>query len=719
MEVGLGQVIESQFPDEFWSRISGYSPILRRHIRVYAHAYRGKRWYILRDDTNGRHLRLDSAAYQFVGLMDGSRSINTLYRHLAEQDLALSKEEIGELLSQLIHFGALRGIGERASDQLLEQFYSDRRNSIFRRLVSPLVIRFPLYNPDRLLTAMVATIKPICRPVVAAAIIIVMMIALVAAFGQWDGLKAEFTQGALKPSNLILLWLLFPLVKAFHEFAHALFIKSWGGEVNEMGITLLVLTPIPYVDASAAWSFRSKRKRIMVSAAGVFAELLLASLAMIFWMLSEPGLARDCAFGILLIGSVNTVFFNANPLLKFDGYYLLQDWLEIPNFYSRSAKYLKFLIKRYLLGVSLNPPSFADNAERAWLIVYGILSAVYRVFILTVIVVMLVDKYLLLGVLIGMLAIYQQLIKPLFASWAYISGSAEIEHRRVAVLRAVGLCTGLIILLALVPMPSTTRIQGVVWVPAQGEIFAESSGFVESVYVQPGAPVSRGDPLLRLTNQQLQRDVKVLAADVDALEIQANLSRVASPASYMQISLDLESSQAELLGAHVAEQALTVSAATGGQFVVESARDLSGHYYAQGDLIGHIVNPQELVVRAVIPEADSGRLLDGIVGANVRLAEEPGQVLRASLIRDIPSADHRLPAVALGVGGGGNIPVSVDDPSKLTTMDRVFHLQLSLPEGTGVFGVGERAYVTLHHHAEPLAHRWYRGFQRLFLKNFS
>ena len=146
----------------------------------------------------------------------------------------------------------------------------------------------------------------------------------------WHDLTEDFMDRVLVPHNLLLLWLVFPVLKTLHEFGHAFATKVYGGEVHEMGVLLLVFTPCPYVDASAASAFRTKWHRIIVGAAGMIVELFLASLALFVWLNVEPGVVRAVTYNVMVIAGISTVLFNGNPLLRYDGYYIFADYLEIP-----------------------------------------------------------------------------------------------------------------------------------------------------------------------------------------------------------------------------------------------------------------------------------------------------------------------------------------------------------------------------------------------------
>jgi putative peptide zinc metalloprotease protein len=166
--------------------------------------------------------------------------------------------------------------------------------------------------------------------------------------------------------------------------------RRWGGEVHEIGLMLLVFSPVPYVDASSAWGFRDKRKRMVVGGVGIAVELFLGALALFVWLMVEPGMVRAVAYNVMLISGVSTLLFNGNPLLRFDGYYVLADAIEVPNLGARSNTYLGYLFQRYVLGIRTAESSAHSNGERAWMVVYGITSFFYRIFISFVIITVIV-----------------------------------------------------------------------------------------------------------------------------------------------------------------------------------------------------------------------------------------------------------------------------------------------------------------------------------------
>lgn len=704
--------------DEIWERIGEFRPQLRKHIHVHVQVYRGDRWYLLRDELNGRVLRLNSRAYGIVGRLDGKVTLQTLFDYLKTKELHdITEAEVVDLVGRLHGLDALSNVLDKGTVEMVEKYRERRRVLRLKKMLSPLMIRVPLYDPDELLDQLTPKLGWLFSGAVAAVWMVVVALGLVSAIDNAALISNEFTSNVLKPGNLLLLWLLFPLMKLLHEFAHAIVVKHWDGDVHEMGITLLVLTPIPYVDASAASTFKSKRKRVFVGAAGILIELFLASIALVFWLNASDGLLRDCAFGVFTIGAISTVLFNANPLLKFDGYFVLQDLIEIPNLMSRSLQYYAYLFKRYVVRLEHQLSPVTASGERKWFLLYGFASTCYRVAVLFFIIVFLSGKYLVLGVILGCWAFIQQLIMPAikFIRFMLIAPETNSQRGRARAVLGGGVVLAVLVL-GVLPMPSSTRTQGVVWVPQQGEIFAESAGFVSELFVEPGQNVEPGQVLLQLNNPELTRAIQVLEQELAILDIKATLVRSIDPARFAVMQQDIAALQRSLHEQTMQQHKLKVIANTSGTFTPVQQQKLLGRYFKQGDFIAHIVDPSELVVRVAIPDTKSGLVTQGVNSASVKLAEALQNTIEANLINEVPAADHKLPSPALGAAGGGGIAIASSDETGVTTVESVFHLQLGLPGSTNISGVGERAYVTLRHNAEPLATRWLRSIRQVFLK---
>ena len=351
-------------------------------------------------------------------------------------DDAPTQDEVIQLLGQLHAGDVLQCEIPPDSMELFRRYEQDRLSKLTRRLVSPLSIRIPLFDPERMLEFLIPLVRPLFSWIGFIIWTLVVGVGIALVVSHWTDLTHNISDRVLNTDNLLLIWLSFPFIKLLHELGHALATKHWGGEVHEMGISLLVLTPVPYIDASASSAFPDKRKRIFVAAAGMMVELFIATLALFVWLNVENGLVSAAMFNIMLIGGVSTLFFNGNPLLRFDGYFMLADAIEIPNLGGRSTQYLGYLCQRYLFDVqSAESPVTADG-ERRWFVLYGIAAFIYRLIITFVIVLFIPTKFFIVGILLAEWAALTQVLFPLGKQLKFLFVSPKIRRRR---LRALGL----------------------------------------------------------------------------------------------------------------------------------------------------------------------------------------------------------------------------------------------------------------------------------------
>ncbi len=705
-----------------WLRVTDLYPQLGEHVNIYSHVYRGDRWYVLHDTSSGRHLRVNESARAFIVRLNGDRSVDEIWQivdaELGEQ--APSKAEIVRILAQLFAIDLLNSGLPVDVKEFFDRYRTVRNQHRRRAAMNPLAVRFPLFDPDQLLNRLMFLLRPLFSWTGLIAWLVIVGFACLLAVINLSSLQAAINPDILAPENMLLMLALYCLIKLVHEFAHGFTVKMWGGEVHEMGITLLVLMPIPYVDASSAWAFSNKHNRMLVGVAGIVIELLLAAVALFVWLTVEPGLLKDAALNVVLIGSVSTLLFNANPLLRFDGYYVLQDLLEIPNLYGRASRYYIYLIQRYLFGLDQASSPVTAKGEAAWFAFYGLAAFVYRLFIMVVIALFLIEQYFFVGVALAMWAILNQLIMPMFKGLRFLTSAPALEEQRTrAGLVTSGLVGGILLMLLFLPVSLTTQVNGVVWVSDQAQLFAETNGFVEEIMVQPGSPVAVGVPILRMRDPTLDTRIEVLEAKRRGLELRSAAERLKER---VQSDITMEElaaveSELKLLKQHAS--ALIVRAKTAGKVILPGEKSLNGLYLKRGDLVGYVASPEHLIVRAVIPQENIGLVQKEVSEVQVRFAERLGQTIDTHILRETPAANKKLPSAALGVTGGGDIVLSMGDDSGRTAAEKFFQLDMDLPAGLSLVGLGERAYVRINHGTEPLAKQWLRSIRQLFLSRLS
>jgi len=220
--------------------------------------------------------------------------------------------------------------------------------------------------------------------------------------------------GLLAPANLGLLYVGMVLAKLVHEFGHAAACKRYGGEVHKMGVMLLMFAPLPYMDATASWGFRSRAQRMLVGASGVLSELAVAAVAAMVWANTAPGVINALAYNVIFVASVSTVLFNLNPLMRFDGYHMLVDFLDVPNLFQRSRDQLKYLGEFWVLGIKTAQPVARTSNEAVLLPLYGVISLGYWVGLMSTIIFFIAEQYLDLGVALAWLMFFSIVVMPVF-----------------------------------------------------------------------------------------------------------------------------------------------------------------------------------------------------------------------------------------------------------------------------------------------------------------
>ncbi len=676
-----------------WLRVADLRPQLRKHVDIYTQVYRGNRWYVLHDTANGHHLRVNESAHAFIARLDGDLPVQDIWEILVGEsaELAPDKEEIILILTQLFAIDLLRSNIPIDAKEFFNRYLSAKNLHKRRALMNPLALRFALFDPDSLLNHLMIFLRPLFSWSGFIIWSVIVSFACLLAMINFPILQAAVSPEILAPKNILLMLVLYCMIKLIHEFAHGLAVKIWGGEVHEMGITLLVLMPIPHVDASAASAFRNKYKRMFVGAAGIFAELLMAALALIVWFQAEPGLLKDAALNIVLIGSVSTLLFNANPLLRFDGYYVFQDLIEIPNLYTRSSKYYLYLIQRYLFKLDQITTPQTAKGERAWFLLYGLAATLYRLVIIVSIALFLAEQYLFIGVALAVWAIINQLLIPLIRGLRFLlSAPVLTQHRIRAGLVTSGLIGSFVLILVYVPVSLSTRANGIVWLSDQAQVFVETSGFVDEILVQSGESVSVGEPILRMHAPLLDTRIEVLEAKRRELELRNAAEKITERVQSKITMEELNSLESELRLLQERSSSLLLLSRISGKIVIPDEKTLKGLYLKQGDLLAYIIRPEDLIVRTVIPQQSIGLVQKQVSNIQVQFAEQLGKTVNARILRETPAGNTMLPSAALGAAGGGGITVSMSDSSGRTATEKLFQLDLSIPAELNLVGLGAR-----------------------------
>jgi putative peptide zinc metalloprotease protein len=679
-------------------------------------------WYVLQDRNSGRYHRFTPSAYLVISLMDGRRTVQETWDLACVRlgDDVLTQDEMIGLLSQLHRANVLRGDTPTNITELAERSIRESKKKRLMSMINPLALRIPLLDPDRFLAAAMPFVRPLFSWVGALILSLIIGYAAVLATLNWSELTSNISDRVLATESLLLMLVAYPLIKILHELGHGFAVKRWGEEIHEMGVMFLVFMPVPYVDASSSAAFHDKRKRALVGAAGILVEAVLASLAMFVWVNAEEGLLRAFAFNVMLIGGVSTLLFNGNPLLKFDGYYVFSDVIEIPNLGPRSNRYLGYLVQRYLFGLKSLKSPVAARREAAWLFTYSIASFCYRMAIMTVIVSFVATRFFLVGVLVAIWSVFLMIGLPLIKQIRYLVSSPALHRvRKRAYGVTAGIAATLVTFLMFVPLPYTTVAEGIVWTQDESTIYAGAEGVVIELLARPNDRVVAGEELLRLEDPLLDSRVSVLESQVRELEFRKDARDVVDPSEARIINERLEHAVADLELARQRQRDLLVRSTVDGQFIVARAEDLPGRFLHKGEVIGYVARLDKPVIRVVIAEDSADLVRQRVSKIEIRFIDQMDKVYRAEIRREIPTLSDTLPSLALSTVGGGDIVLDPSDPDQPRALKNLMHVELEPVISEPVEALGTRAYVRFSHGNEPLGIRIYRALRQVFLRRFN
>lgn len=713
---------------EHWYAVRFLKPRLREGVEPLHRRLRGRAWVMLQDPVTQRFHRLTPQVWRVLQLLDGRRTLDEVWSEACAQSdaegdgegSAISQHELVQLLSSLHANDLLQTQISPDAGEAFERYRRQQRARWKQSWLNPMSLKLPLLYPDAWFERHAAWARRLFSLPVALLWLAVVAPAAVLAWQHWSALTENLSDRVLSASNLALLWLTYPLVKAFHEWAHGMAVKAWGGTVREIGLMFIVFSPVPYVDATSSYRFPSKWARAAVAAAGILAELFLGAIAVYVWLVAEPGLVTAIAFNVLLIAGVSTVLVNGNPLMRYDGYYILCDVLELPNLAQRATQYWTYLVDRHAYGAREARPPVGVQGERAILGVYGAIAPIYRLFITIGLAWFVATEYLFVGVLMALMGLWVALVMPLWKGWKHLSDSAVLARRRESAIRRTALALGLLGAgLALLPLPFYSVHQAVVWLPDEAIVRAESSGQAVRVPVEAGRRVTQGEALLALDNPATLAELGTAAAAVAQAQAQLRQAEVDEPAKVAPLRAELAAREKRLAEAQRRVEVLEVRAGTAGRWVPAAPTELAGRYFRRGEVVGYVVAGPSVLVRTAVTQEDMALIRGRLAGVEVRLENAPHEAIGARLSRQVPGGEFQLVSAALGTSGGGEIPVDPAEQEGTKSLSRVFDVEVALAQPSGAAVFGDRAHVRFDLGHAPLAWQWLLRLRQLFLARLS
>lgn len=708
----------------YWYRIAKLHPRLRAHVNVRMQSTRGQAWYVLHNQATGRYHRVNAQAFELVGRLDGRLTVDEIWQSLLQQqgDAAPSQNDVIRILGQLTDAGLVQAEVTPDVRQMVDMGEERLRREKRTRL-NPLSFRLGLFNPSAMLEQVFPRVSGLFTPKALVVWALMVFASLLGAWFNWTELAIYGHAHFLTPRFLATVWVMYPLMKTVHELGHALMLRRFGCEVPEVGVNFFMFVPMPYVDASASNRLTSRVQRALVAAAGIMVESSLAAMGLALWLAVEDGFVRELAFTLMTLGGLSTLLFNGNPLMKFDGYFVACDLLDLPNLGQRSVKANEQWWLRLVAWVLRMPHEHqvqteSDRLSRWLLQLYAPASWGYRLVVSVVMVGWVADKASWMG--LGILAwmIWSLVLQPCRQWVSSLQQAPGFENVRAQAAWGGVLATaGAMAMLALVPVPSSVVADGVVWLPPDAQVRATSDAEVEALLVHSGQRVVAGQPLIRLRDPVLVTQRAILMSQIDRSRAELNAAFGAEPlkVSNAQQALARDYAQLAKIDEDMASQVLR--AVQAGEFVLSRQEDLDQRQVSRGQLLAYVMSDVPTVVRVVVSQRDIDDVRDRIRRVQVMLRERPGKALEARPMGQAPAAVERLPSAALGNKVGGPVPTDPADADGLKPSEPMFTMDVVLHEH--VPRAGGLAKVKLELVPRPLLQTWAIRMRQLFLKHFS
>ncbi|MFW6058951.1 MAG: PqqD family peptide modification chaperone [Phycisphaeraceae bacterium] len=681
-------------------------PAVRQDLQVSPQLYLGQTVYVVKDPVSLSYFRLQPTEHYIFTQLDGRVTIQELAERVARvfPDEPESPERIGQFVNKLKAAGLLYG---RDTDhgQMLRQIEARRRKQRRKaKIIGFLFYKVPVLDPDRLLNWLYRYTSPLMNRAtcwVAGLFMAVTAVAVLLHFGEMTTAPAYAILG---PTNLALMTATFLGVKVIHEFGHGLAAKHRGLEVHEMGVLFMVFLPLLYVDVTDAWMVERRRDRLWITAGGVYLELLFAAIAGWVWMFSDPGLTNQIALNIMLAASVTTVLFNANPLLRYDGYYFLMDWLETPNLRQKAQNYVGYLCKRYILGMPGQRPSPEAARRPIFMPIFAIAASIYRYFIVLAITGLIWFTLEPLGlepiaVLLAGAAVATMVVRPVVKTLTFVWQVQARTWRRAAVSVAVIALAGAVTA-AILAIPTERHIEspGVVMSEQRRTLYAPATARVAEVFARSGQRIEAGEPILQLDDAHVRDNLAAQRIDLQRLQLQHKLAmregkhdRAAAVAEQRR---ELERRIAHL---ETRLEELTIRAPVTGRLHPRYRLErLRGARLERGEELGQVIGDARPTFVLVMPQSEMGALRPGMP-VRVRLWSDPTEALEGELARVGGQLIRHLPHPALAAGAGGEVDVVPDRRYTWAPAEPSVTARVTLSRAASLdTALGEHARVALH-----------------------
>jgi putative peptide zinc metalloprotease protein len=571
---------------------------------------RGKITWVIFDPVSGNYFRFSEKDYRIIGCISGNQEMGAFLNKLKESGITEDKQEAVKLLLFLQQSNLFKPVYGLTEAKAIKA--RDFKKSMFWHIVlsTYLFFRVPLISPDRFLQKTLDRVRTIFNPWTLFTLKLVAAIGylcLIVNFYKFaDAFLASISiQGLLRYSLAIV------LIKVVHEFAHAYTARNYGCRVRKMGVAFIVFFPRFYTDITDSWRLPDRWKRFQIDGAGVFSELLIGGFAALVWANTSSGPANTVAYYIFAVSILNTVFVNGNPFIRYDGYYMLMDIVNIDNLQKRGTDLVRGIWRKYLFGMTVQPDP-ATGWKRQILIFYSISAFLYRIFLYTSIILIVYFQFIkAVGIVLLILEVWLLLLKPIIDEGKFLVANwNKFKHGKAA--RSLGGAIFIILILS-VPLPWNIVAPCEIKSKESVMLYAPVNGYLDEMNVTDGQAVKRGelvmaqrDPFLDWKRAEVKFDY-----DIDLLQLdqaqgdKEQLRQIGVRKETLEHSRDtISETERKIL------QLRTVSQIDG-IFALYERHLKVGKWLAKGELVGEVFAPDTRKAIAYVQEDDAKHIKSG------------------------------------------------------------------------------------------------------------
>jgi putative peptide zinc metalloprotease protein len=691
----------------------GYQrPKFRSDLKVSRQEVNGEITYVVKIPETESYARYGELEFDLLSLADGTRAPAEIAEALVEKhpDSAVEQGDVLEFLDE-----SDRNVWERTPAErnlaLLAKIRDERKGYVGQSSI--LYLPVSSWDPDKVLERL----HPYIRWMYTDGFVVFSILLFLAAamiIGADFARISRDTAGFYSFKSMTFydvwtFWLVIMVVGAIHEFGHGMTCKHFGGEVHHMGFLLIYFMPAFYTDTTDQYLFTSVAQREWVIFAGCWIELVLCAAATLAWHVLPPGsVAGDLAYKVVLFSALTGVALNLNPLMKFDGYYALAQWLRIDNLREDAFAYVRAWLRRQVLRQQIELPAASQRQRRIFLL-FGPAAMAYSAIVLVIVGIFMKNVFvnhfgawgyaLMLGLIFLLLRKKWIRIRPALAQFGFrlrdhLAGG-NMTRTQKAVFAAVA---GLVVL---VPLPTTVSSNFTLEPIQRIEVRPPAAGVVHEVMVKTGERVTEGQTLARLASPTLEetqtRDEAQLAVvqrELLAAESSGDQARIG------QTEQQARQAQAQLADVRTKLAGLDLRSSIAGIVTTPQVDQKAGIYLHSGETFAEVADLEQLKGRLLVIDRDLQFVRQGSE-VKLKLNAFPFRTFTGRITKIMPAAATTRP---------------IDEllrPKRYgQDLTNYFSVIVTLPNPNGLLREGMTGEAKVYAPARPLVWQWGRGLWR-------